>query len=500
MMKYEFEHAIENGNCTGGCEAANENARIAEAARKRPIENWIVAGVILVFAIVAWAHIRSTTIWYDEAITMLTTSGHARPDWSLGMEQFKPTANLVRILSDLYRYDVHPPFYFWMLAIWRVLFGRSLEVARLLSALFTLGTMGLLYSYAIEVRMKWPPVPVIIYAVSSAGLRYAYNARPYALASFLVVLTLFLSHRKSKWAGICAGACVATHYFAALCVSPIIAIECLRAWKTQRRWAVWTGIGFVAICSPLTILVAKHAGARPQQFPVFGIFRKEVYALMAGALEGALPSTSLWPLWRLVLLLGLLIALVGGVWALRLKQVALPLAYGAFLCGFLLLCIVTHKSVVKMPADYYLGVGAPLLILLIASGLDAVPLMSPVLAAALVAGTVTATPMMSTIDYRDMLRHIRKECNHCAVLVGFGEGGAVPACVLYEAKGLDVFLLQMNDVPDELVQRIGQGRTIFLIPAQEPRTIEVERDFEEILPAEAQKGYFKIDTSRFAMP
>jgi Dolichyl-phosphate-mannose-protein mannosyltransferase len=238
------EAEIEN-TMEAGLEPAKADAKTVwsetRVVRSRPIENWIVLATLVASAVVAWWHIRSVTIWYDEAITLLTTSGHAIPDWSLGMQQFKPSADLPKILSDLYKYDVHPPLYFWTLAIWRVLFGGSLDVARALSALFTLGSLALLYRYAIEVGIRWPSVPVVIYALSAAGLRYAYNARPYAMATFLIVLTLYLAHRKSKWTGICAAACVATHYFAALCVGPIVAIGCLLCWKTNRRWGFVDG-------------------------------------------------------------------------------------------------------------------------------------------------------------------------------------------------------------------------------------------------------------------
>ena len=478
----------------GGARSDPEGSRSQKVAlHARTIENCFVAAVVIASAIVARTHIWSTTIWYDEAITLLTTSGHATTDWSLGMQQFKPTANLITILLQLYGQDVHPPLYFWTLAIWRVLFGASLEVARWLSTLFALATLGLLYRYAIEIRMRWSSLPVIIYAVSAVGLRYAYNARPYAMATFLIVLTLFLAHRKSKWTGVCAAACVATHYFAALCVGPIIAIECFMGWKTDRRWTSWTAISFAAFCGPLTILVANHVGARPHQFPGFGIFHKEVHALLKGAVEGATPYTPLWRHSNLALLLAALLPAAGGIWAIRRKLLTLSFTYAAFLCGFLILAIATHKSVEKMPNAYYLGIGAPLLVLLIAYGVNAVPLSSPLLAFALVVGTVTATPLMPTIDYRAMLGHIRSECDHCVVLVGFGYGGAVPACVLYEAKGLDVLLLRASDTPDEIVQRIGTGRTIFLISSNDPPTAQVEGEFVQAYPSVPGDGYFRID-------
>ena len=174
--------------------------------RPQPIENWIVVLTIVASAVVAWLHIRSGSIWYDEALTLLMTSGRATlEDWSLGMGQFKPTANLFKILSQLYTYDVHPPLYFWLLAVWRVLLGSSLEVARMFSAFFTLAVLALLYRYAVGLGLRWPCVPVVVYAASAAGLRYAYNARPYAMATFLIILTLYLAYRKSKWTGVLRG-------------------------------------------------------------------------------------------------------------------------------------------------------------------------------------------------------------------------------------------------------------------------------------------------------
>ena len=35
----------------------------------------------------------------------------------------------------------------------------------------------------------------MVYALSAVGLRYAYNARSYAMATFLIVLTLLLARK-----------------------------------------------------------------------------------------------------------------------------------------------------------------------------------------------------------------------------------------------------------------------------------------------------------------
>ena len=62
-----------------------------------------------------------------------------------------------------------------------------------MSVLFSVATLALIYRYAksAKVRLAW--VPILVYAVSSVGIRYAYNARPYAMVSFLIVLALILA-------------------------------------------------------------------------------------------------------------------------------------------------------------------------------------------------------------------------------------------------------------------------------------------------------------------
>jgi hypothetical protein len=96
-----------------------------------------------------------------------------------------------------------------------------------------------------------------------------------------------------------------------------------------------------------------------EQFPGFGIFRKEVNTLVLDALRGSMPGSSLESEWKYALLRAGCLALFGGVWAIRRKPLAVPLAYSGFLSGFLLFTIVTDKSIGELPTDYYLGISAP---------------------------------------------------------------------------------------------------------------------------------------------
>jgi hypothetical protein len=152
-----------------------------------------------------------------------------------------------------------------------------------------------------------------------------------------------------------------------------------------------------------------------------------------------------------------------------------------------------NKSFVQMPADYYLGIAAPILALLVGFGVNVLPKASPLLAAVLVVGTVTARPMTYSVDYRTMAQQMRSECRQCPILVGVGYVGAIPACVLYEAKGMKVNLLKPNDTVQSAVQRMGDPPEFFLVPSNEPATTQIEQTLVHTYSAEARHGYFEIE-------
>src|SRR5215471_4802303 len=303
---------------------------------------------------------------------MLTVSGHAKPDFSLGMTQFEPEADLRKITFELYNQDVHPPLYFWTLAIWRVIFGSSLEVARSLSGLFVVGTCILLYRLACRSDMRWPWLPVAIYGLGAAGVEYAWNARPYAMASFLILFTHLLAQKRSKWAGICGAASIATHYFAALCVAPILVLKFIDEWKRDRTWVRQTAATFVIGVAPLLALLRIHLNARPHQYSDFSSWLEELWALLKGSVAAGLPNSGL-PGWGLAFVVVAGFALAGIAWAWRHGRRFVPLMYLGFLCNFFVLALVTDKSIAKMPDTYYLGIAAPWLAMLVAYGVSTHP-------------------------------------------------------------------------------------------------------------------------------
>lgn len=474
---------------------AVEPQRADVKVARRANNEQIVAIIIGCAAVFAFIHIHSASIWYDEAITLLTASGHAKLDWTAGMMQFHPTTNLRKIVSDLYEQDVHPPLYFWALALWRTVFGESLEVARTFSALFTLATLVLLYRLARDFELRRPWVPVGVYAASAAGMWYAYDARPYAMATFLILLTQILARRRSGWSGFCGAAACATHYFAALCVGPLLLLGCVKNWRSNRRWALFTAFSFAICSAPLLLLLRVHIGARPHQYPGFGWWPADLWALVAGPVQGILPNTWLFG-WKIALVVGAFFAIAGTWWAVKHKRLTVPILYGAFLCGFLTLALVTNKSIVQMPVAYYLGIAAPWVALLVGYGVNTFPRWSPLLAAAVLIGIIFARPLVRTVDYRTMLTQMNAECSHCPILVGTGYAGAVPACVLYESRGMQVLLLTPNDSLDAVRERLGTHNTIFFVPSNEPPTAQIEDEFLQQYLSSRKNGYFEVSLDR----
>ena len=64
---------------------------------------------------------------------------------------------------------------------------------------------------------------------------------------------------------------------------------------------------------------------------------------------------------------------------------------------------------------------------------------------------------------------------------------------MYESKGIDVYLLNENDNPDDVADHIGRHRVIYLIPSNDPATAAIEQKFATSFAREQRAGYYKID-------
>lgn len=170
---------------------------------------WLtLASVLAAFAGIAAGNMARWSIWFDEAFSAYIV----RFDFAK-IAYF--TAN-----------DVHPPFYYWLLKLWTIVFGHSVVSLRSLSLLFAL--IALVGVYVLVRRLtesKWYSlVATLAAAFTPVLVRLSNEARMYTLVLAIVVwATYFLlraqeENRRCWWGAysllVMLG--MLTHYFAAL--------------------------------------------------------------------------------------------------------------------------------------------------------------------------------------------------------------------------------------------------------------------------------------------
>ena len=219
-----------------------------------------LAAVVLIAA--AW--LRGAE--YDEQYTLFLTAGTPRPDWPraifpAGMvaELQAGHASLSGIAKDLRATDVHPPLYFWTVAIWREVFGPSLFAARMLSVVC--GVASIVLTGLIARQCGIPPALAMLITLGCYGF-VSTNAvaRGFALAEALTLGgVVLLLGRRPVLAGLCLGAACCCNYLAVFVAGAVAAIT--GAWL-----AVAAALPFLALDA--WFFAAQHA-ARPDQFPPF---------------------------------------------------------------------------------------------------------------------------------------------------------------------------------------------------------------------------------------
>lgn len=167
---------------------------------------YIAAGLAVFTAITFWT-ITKSSIWFDE---------------SFG-------AYLIRFnFIDIARYtatDVHPPFYYWLLKLWSMLFGNTELALRSMSALF--GGISIIFGYLLTHRLfgkKAARISLIFMVLSPMLIRYSQEARMYALVTAIALAATYVltfainTKKKMPWViyGILVSLGMWTHYFSAI--------------------------------------------------------------------------------------------------------------------------------------------------------------------------------------------------------------------------------------------------------------------------------------------
>jgi hypothetical protein len=195
----------------------------------------------------------STSIWFDEAVTVRDVSG------SFG-----------QMLHKVVNHEASPPFYFICLWLWRHVVGGTGGDLRALSAVA--GTMAIALAFYVarpRIGQRAALVLAICVAVSPALVYYSTQMRMYALLVLItgVGFAAFLHASQSpnaKYLAIWATASILalwTQYYAALAVVPEAALLLVGAWRhrAHSRGALVAVGGVVVSGLPLIYLMAYQA-------------------------------------------------------------------------------------------------------------------------------------------------------------------------------------------------------------------------------------------------
>jgi hypothetical protein len=229
---------------------------------------WLLGVVVMTAA--AW----SRSAEYDEQYTLFLTAGTPRPAWPdtafpaglAPMIQSQQT-DLGTIARDLRRTDVHPPVYFWAVALWRRMAGDGLFAARLLSVGFSLAALALVGVVAWQVSIS--PALAMLLTLGCYGFVYTGSVtRGFALAQMLNIggVACVLAARGRRGYGLAAGsvfgAAAAANYLAVF-VAAGVALARPRAVRFSFL------LGFLPFLALDAWYFAAQHDSRVGQFPPF---------------------------------------------------------------------------------------------------------------------------------------------------------------------------------------------------------------------------------------
>ena len=221
-----------------------------------------VIAALVGFSTIALFNITNASIWFDEAFSAYIIQFNF---WDI----VKYTAS-----------DVHPPFYYWTLKVWTMVFGTNDLGLRSMSLFFAIATIIAAYFLARKLfGRKIALVSVLFLSVSPMIIRYADETRMYTMTAFIVVCAALavmnaVQGRGRKWwviYGVLIGLGMWTHYFT---VFLWLAFWAWRAWATYSKnitlgdwWKkffskYWVGAHVIAVAvfAPWLYFMAKQLG------------------------------------------------------------------------------------------------------------------------------------------------------------------------------------------------------------------------------------------------
>jgi mannosyltransferase len=215
--------------------------------RRRSATLLLVATFVVAVALRVALSLRPG-IWADEVFSLATATGHsvehpaaaavpalgdfvegdgARPaaEWRAYAELGERPASPARVIRAVYLSDTNPPLYYLALNAWARLAGTGDSALRLLSVLWAIAAIPLLWLVGREIGGRRVALAaVFFFALSPAALHYSTEGRMYSMGWFLglglalAVLRLRRGGAVLPWvsvAVIAGAAALTTHYFLA---------------------------------------------------------------------------------------------------------------------------------------------------------------------------------------------------------------------------------------------------------------------------------------------
>ncbi len=135
---------------------------------------FVLLAIILIGAFLRLYHLGTQSIWFDEAFSVWVSK--------LAVPQ------MVQATAA----DVHPPLYYVLLHYWITVFGTSESAVRLLSALFGVLAIPMIYVLGRQLfNEEAGLVAALILALSSFNIQYSQETRMYSLMALLALLSMY---------------------------------------------------------------------------------------------------------------------------------------------------------------------------------------------------------------------------------------------------------------------------------------------------------------------
>lgn len=418
--------------------------------------------ILILAGLLRFYHLSGQSLWSDEGNSVaLAQRGFAE-------------------IAQRTAFDIHPPFYYWLLRLWISLFGDSEIGLRSLSVVLGIGLValiGLLGTYLFELRLG--TIAALIAALSPFQIYYSQEARMYMLLALLGGLTLFLTLlflEEARWGrrlafalGYILVACAGlyTHYAYPLVL--ILANLLALAWfigrgrragmKADRPLLLWLGMQLILLCLYLPWLPVawRQVTTWPsdQQTASLG----EMIATVSATLLAGLA----WPYGdRAFMAAGLVLLLGLTVFIPSPRRVSMPVV--PFLWLWLLLPILLTLFIYSPAFLKFLLIASPALALLLAlAAVNLVAILKHNWGGYLAAGSwlmlVCGLSLLALFHYYTDTRYARD--NYRGIVQFIKAVGADRDAVVLNAEG-------QQDIFGYYAQRYGLNLPVYPLPRQRP--------------------------------